>query len=217
MQFARETWSKSRASKGVIENDCLTLPCESGRVWEAPHNGGSKGKCGFTLIEIMIAMSIAMIMMAIGIPAFVRSMKKEGLRRAVSDMVEACSNARTQSILKGNPMELVIRAEDMSLSVQSAPRNNDGWFSPRLPGPGVGGAESGTPAGARFSSQFPDGVAVKLLYVNLKDKMELPEARVRFYPNGTCDEFTIILYSGEGERKISLDVVTGLSDLEVIR
>jgi hypothetical protein len=47
--------------------------------------------------------------------------------------------------------------------------------------------------------------------------MEFPEARVRFFPNGTCDEFTVILSSATAEQQVSLDVVTGLADVKVIR
>jgi hypothetical protein len=53
--------------------------------------------------------------------------------------------------------------------------------------------------------------------VNFKDQMENPETRVRFFANGTSDEFTVVIFSEEGERKISLDVITGLSDVEVLR
>jgi prepilin-type N-terminal cleavage/methylation domain-containing protein len=62
---------------------------------------------GFTLIEIMIVISIMMVVMTIGIPAFVRALDKQGLRKAVSDVVEGCSHARSQAILRGVPMEFV--------------------------------------------------------------------------------------------------------------
>lgn len=171
----------------------------------------------FTLIEIMIVISIAAIVLATGIPAFVRAMHKDKLRKAVSDLVEGCSHARAQAILKGVPMELLIHAGDGQVSVQSARQNNgnDPSFNTSAQGsqpvvPVSSGASS-------FSAQIPDNVAVKLLYVNFHDEMEQPEAHVRFFANGTSDEFTMILFSEEGERKISLDVVTGLADVEVLR
>ena len=37
--------------------------------------------------------------------------------------------------------------------------------------------------------------------------------RVRFYPNGTSDEMTVIFHSDKGEfRKITLEPTTGLAD-----
>ena len=171
----------------------------------------------FTLIEIMLAISIAGIIMAIGLPAFVNAMRKEDLRKAVSEVVEGCNHARAQAILKGVPMEFVIRAEDGNLSVQPA-RLRDGGeaFGRDASQIGQSAAES-TSIPSGFSSQLPSEVGVKLIYVNFRDKMELPEARVRFFPNGTSDEFTVILFSTKGEKKISLDLVTGLADVETLR
>ncbi len=171
----------------------------------------------FTLIEIMIVISIAAIVLATGIPAFVRAMHKDKLRKAVSDLVEGCSHARAQAILKGVPMELLIHAGDGQVSVQSARQDNGSDPSFNTSAPGSPPVVSASSSASTFSAQIPDNVAVKLLYVNFHDEMEQPEARVRFFANGTSDEFTMILFSEEGERKISLDVVTGLADVEVLR
>jgi Tfp pilus assembly protein FimT len=162
----------------------------------------------------MLAISIAAIVMAIGLPGWIKALKKEGLRKAVSDVVEGCSQARAQAILKGVPMEFVLRAEDGSISVQAARLSR---------GEAVGSGQSGEGSGSAgefagsFSGQLPNDVGVKLIYVNFQDKMELPEARVRFFPNGTCDEFTVILFSPSGEKKISADLITGLTEVDTIR
>ena len=50
-----------------------------------------------------------------------------------------------------------------------------------------------------------------------QDQMEFPEAHVRFFPNGTSDEFTVILSSATAEQEVTLDVITGLADVKVIR
>jgi len=51
-----------------------------------------------------------------------------------------------------------------------------------------------------------------MLAVNFVEYKDAGEARVHFYPNGTCDDFTLILRSDQGEwRKISLEVATGLA------
>jgi hypothetical protein len=52
-------------------------------------------------------------------------------------------------------------------------------------------------------------VAIQLVDVNFISRMEEPEARVRFFPNGTCDEFTVV-YNCKGKQRTAMaDIVTG--------
>jgi len=173
-------------------------------------------RAAFTLIEIMVVVGILGMVLALGVPPFVRSMQKDPLRQAVSDVTEACSDARAKAILLGVPTELVIRAEDKQLTVAPAPDTSS-------VSTGGGGESGGQPAAGAvakspmFSARLQEDIAITLLYVNLKDQMEADEARVHFYPNGTSDEFTIVLQHERGVRKISLECVTGRASLEVIR
>ena len=143
----------------------------------------------FTLIEVMIVVAIIGIIMAMGIPSIVRTVRKEGMRKAVSDIMEGCSEARATAILSGTKSALVIHPQE------------------------------GTMTAGKFSATIPENVWIELLNVNFgPELMEAEEARVHFYPNGTSDEFTIVLKSDEQEaQKISLEVVTGLADVEVWR
>jgi hypothetical protein len=54
-----------------------------------------------------------------------------------------------------------------------------------------------------------------MIDVNFVEHKELETARVRFHPNGTCDEFTLIVQDPEHDqwRKITLEVVTALADV----
>jgi len=54
-------------------------------------HGGGRGRAGaFTLIEILIVVGIIGLTLTMGVPAFVRAMHKEGMRKAQSDLLEAC-------------------------------------------------------------------------------------------------------------------------------
>ena len=169
----------------------------------------------FSLIELMIVVSIIAIVMATGVPKMLRTMQKEGLRKAESDLLEACGTARAQAIVSGIPMELVLKAEDNSITVQPP-----AGFAPH-PSGGEENAETRSSSSAkveRFSAKLADGVAIRKMAVNFNTNvMDQAEARVRFFPNGTSDEFTILFFSSQGERMIQLDLVTGLAKLEVVR
>jgi hypothetical protein len=58
---------------------------------------------------------------------------------------------------------------------------------------------------------LPDGVDLALLYINLMDFSQSDVSRVRFFPNGTCDEMTVVLHSADGWRKITLEFSTGIA------
>ncbi|MBI4327716.1 MAG: hypothetical protein HY674_20990 [Chloroflexi bacterium] len=165
----------------------------------------------------MIVISIVAIVITAGVPMMFRAMQKNELLKAVNDVVEGCSHARARAILQGVPTDFVIRAEDGNLSIQTAPvrkgqafKSEDGTLIPKE-------AMEKPTAALAFYGQLGEDVIVRFLDVNFKDHMELPEARVRFYPNGTSDEFTIVIESQDGQRKIALDVVTGLADVQALR
>lgn len=149
-------------------------------------NTGRK-QSAFTLIEVMVVVAIIGIVMAMGIPSIVKGMRKEGMRKASSDLVEACNKARATAILSGTTSEMVIRPLD------------------------------GVVSAGEFSETFPGNVWIEILGVNFVELQEADEARVRFYPNGTSDEFTVVLRDEEKAQKISLEVVTGLAIVEVLQ
>jgi prepilin-type N-terminal cleavage/methylation domain-containing protein len=147
-----------------------------------------KKQNAFTLIEIMVVVALIGIIMAMGIPSIVRSIRKEGMRKATSDLVEACNDARATAILSGTTSDMVIRPQD------------------------------GTISGGKFTATLPENVWIEILGVNFVELQEAEEARVHFYPNGTSDEFTIVLKSDDDKaQKISLEIVTGLADVETLK
>jgi hypothetical protein len=63
-----------------------------------------------------------------------------------------------------------------------------------------------------MSAVISDRVVIEMLDVNLTEYKDEEFARVRFYPNGTCDEFTLILHSEKGEfLQIATEITTGLT------
>jgi hypothetical protein len=56
---------------------------------------------------------------------------------------------------------------------------------------------------------------IEMLDVNLVEYKDAEVVRVNFYPNGTCDEMTLILVSDRNEwRKISLEVTTSIVSVD---
>jgi prepilin-type N-terminal cleavage/methylation domain-containing protein len=176
-----------------------------------------RGTPAFTLVEIMIVVAILAIVLAAGIPAFVTAMRQEGMRRAVTEVTDACGFARAQAILHGRPAMLRIRPGEGVFEVPAGGRvdgegpgqNEQGGDYPR----------NGSMVGRMiYSARLPENVGIELLGVNFVELQDAEEARVWFFPNGMSDEFTVVLRSDRDEwRQISLEVVTGLAEVTVIK
>lgn len=168
-----------------------------------PSRPGLRPTLAFTLIEIMIVVIIMGVIMTMGVPPFVRSLRRESVRKAAADLAEACSQARAQAILKSTMTELIFHPKDRRFEVGGASS-------------GAASEDASVPAaGAGWPGQLPDDVTIAMLDVNLREYKEEETARVRFFPNGTSDEMTVVFESKTGEmRGVSLEITTGLADIE---
>ena len=143
----------------------------------------------FTLIEIMIVVAIMGIILAAGIPSLYGFFHKTGLRKTTNDILEVCQSARAAAILNGSPTDLVFHPREGTCDT----------------------ANSGGGYGAWAHSAKIENCSIEMLDVNLQECKEFETVKVRFFPNGTCDEMTLVLRSNNNEwRKISLEITTAL-------
>jgi len=180
---------------------------------DAPLRGGSIANrkssiiTGFTLIELMMVVAIMGLLMATGVPAILSVTREAPMRKAVNDVLDICSHARAQAILRGQTMIVV--------------------FHPRLRQVALsGGADASMPAAPATrvgrasvnSAEFDPSVVIEGLGINNFDYTDSDgEARVRFFANGTSDEMTLVLSSGGEYRKITLEVTTALASVGTVR
>jgi prepilin-type N-terminal cleavage/methylation domain-containing protein len=141
----------------------------------------------FTLIEIMMVVAIIGLTFSMGMPAFVRALKREGMGKLERDLVKACQEARRDAIMNNHITSLVFHPMDHTFSV-----------------PGVFDAVT-----------IPNNIVIEALGVNFMPMETQDEAQVHFTPKGTSDEFIIILHGPEGSyRTIYLDTLTALPRVE---
>ena len=152
----------------------------------------NRAASAFTLIEIMIVVAIMAIILAAGIPSLYGFFHKHGLRKTTGDIVEVCQSARASAILTGSATDLIFHPRDGICETSS----------------------SGGGYGAWAHSAKIENCAIEMLDVNLQECKDFDTVKVRFFPNGTCDEMTLILRSNENEwRKITLEITTALPSI----
>jgi len=186
-------------------------------------NPGRAADSAFTLIELMVVMGLMMIIIAIGVPRMVQG-NRTPLGESLNAVMEACAAARRQAILSGSTAKVTIRgAEEGTGFIISA---GAGGGKPKAAdvadaNADLGGFPDETPkpspkpgGGIGFNGRIHDEVAIHFISVNFNDPLEEDQVEVKFYFNGTSDEFTIGMrheYGDQVLRFVQLDSVTGLA------
>jgi hypothetical protein len=164
----------------------------------------------------MIVIAIVAIVITAGIPMMWKALAKDQMAKAVHDIIEGCKLARDRAILHNRPYDFEIRIQgehEVDLNVESAKIKDPSGLA--FPGSDQSVREPGSLVGD-FPRKLGDEVNIQLLDVNFVDHMAAAEARVRFFPNGTCDEFTVLLERAGAQRHIRADIITG-SVYEVVK
>ncbi len=171
---------------------------------------------GFTLVELMVAITIGLIIIGLAVP-MLRSVTRPPLAQATRDFLDACNEARSRAIMESRPMQIVIRDGGAEISVEAAPE-------------GVVGATNGVSAvsftrrgeddgpAPFFAKRFDQDVAFESVVVNQRGFMDAPAAAVRFFPNGTADQFEgVISWRRSQARRLTVEVMTGIAEVFDVR
>src|SRR5438132_12292481 len=117
----------------------------------------------------MIVIGIMVIVMSMGVPMVYRIWHKAPMRHAVSDVLEVCSNARAQAILRGTMTEIVFHPKERRLEIVGA---GAAQSSAALQAGGQGEhPEMGPPPapGSGLSAQLSEDLVIEMLDVNLSE------------------------------------------------
>jgi prepilin-type N-terminal cleavage/methylation domain-containing protein len=181
-----------------------------------------RSDAGFTLIEIMVVCAIIGIVMTMAIPSVYRQLHPESMQKAVNDILDACRDARAEAVLNDATAELVIRPLERQIEVTRASTPAPAPEMDALSSPSVSGGEWRMPereaasSGAALATyKLSDKIFIQAIGLNGLDYTEDEVVRVRFYGNGTADQFNIVLGNDLGEqRMVFTEIATGMADIE---
>lgn len=172
---------------------------------------------GFTLIELLVSIAIGLIILGLAVPVL-REIRRPPLVQATKDFLDACVHARARAIMEGAPTQLVIRDGGAELSVEMAPEGVVGATNGVSPESVLSALESGA-GRSSFSRRIDDPeVAFEAINVNHRSFMDAPATAVRFYPNGTADDFEAILSWRRTEaRRLTIEAMTGIAEVASVK
>jgi type II secretion system protein H len=168
-------------------------------------------RAAFTLIEIMIVVAIIGLVAAMGVPSILQTFRKEGMRQTLSDVLQVLSDARARAIYSGRTAQVVFHPAEKRMEIADAP--TDAAPAPLAGAPANNSGSTPRPSLpiTQGSVVLPNNVDIAMLDINLFDYGASEVAYVRFFPNGTCDELTLVLHSGDEWQKITLEFSTALA------
>jgi prepilin-type N-terminal cleavage/methylation domain-containing protein len=147
-------------------------------------------RAAFTLIELSIAIFIIALMMAITVPAFVRSYNTAVLNETVRSFATSCQYARIEAVTRQHNVTLHIDIDRQMFWI-SQPASTDE--------PGGEGQTLKT---------FEMSPRVALVSAERTDQPARQERQVQvdFYPNGTCDPVTVVFRGSEAKSGLAATV-----------
>lgn len=156
----------------------------------------------------MIVVGIMGIILTMSVPMVYKISHRAPLNQTTADLFEVLSNARARAILQNKEVDVLFHPREGRFEIEGSGGQAAGTGPVQtVMSPGVGSGTSG---------RLSEPVVIQMLDINKlpHDFLNDETARVRFFPNGTSDELTLILNSNQGEQRgIVLEVTTGLASV----
>lgn len=174
----------------------------------------NRNTSAFTLIELMIVVAIMSMIATIGVPSVFRAMqKKDPLTQGVSDLMDACAQARSMAIIKCTPMVVEFHPYEYTFNVKEMPQEHSTTTSWNKETKNGGSMLKNSPYKSQ-SYTLDQELEIAMIDVNLTEHKDDDIVVSRFFPNGTADLLTVVIAWMGDYRRITVDIVTGLADFD---
>ncbi len=146
--------------------------------------GNRHARAGFSLIELSIVLFILAIIMAVSMPSFIRSYNAATLNATGRSVITSCQLAKLNAVLHQQKVAFYIDMDKRTISLTQFAGTND--------------ADDAESSGVVLKTiEIPSRVGVASVQIGDATAEQRGVAEATFYPNGTCDAFTVTLYGAE--------------------
>jgi len=146
--------------------------------------GNRRRRCaGFSLIELSIVVFIIAIIMAVSVPSFIRSYNAASLNATGRTVITSCKFAKLNAVLHQKNVAFYIDLDRRMI-----------WLT-QFTGTNTDDAESSSVV--LKTIEIPPRVGVASVQVGDQPPEQKGQVEATFYPNGTCDAFTVTFRGAE--------------------
>lgn len=175
---------------------------------------------GFTLVELLLVVAIALIAAGIAVPLFSRSFQGSQLRSAARQVVMTAKYARSMSVLRQQYMAILFDKQAGSIEVVSiADRRALAARDRFLDGQAENTAEetSAKPIRSEIRKPLPSDIKIASFSTRANDRAIEDIYWVNYYPNGMAEGFTLELEDRLGKRaRVRIDGISGDAKVEFL-
>jgi type IV fimbrial biogenesis protein FimT len=141
-------WTVGQTMHPGCRNEGSILPMELPAENSRTQRGRRASEAGFTLVELLVTISLASLLMAIGIPMFRETIASNRLTGEANDLVAAITMARSQAITANQRVVFCRADSDAAVTCSGTAGNWEFWLITNAAGtvirrgdvPGHGGA-----------------------------------------------------------------------------
>lgn len=192
------------------------IPCATAPRRRQPHDPfrSPRPLRAFTLVELLVAVAIGLIILGLAVPVL-REVRRPPITQATKDFLDACQHARSRAIMEGRATQIAIRNAGRELAVEVAPDGVLGAANGVSSASANEGGYQGPPPS--FFREFPEEILYERIDVNTVSFLQSAATAVRFYPNGTSDQFAaVITWRRSDPRLLTIDMMTGLAEAKAL-
>lgn len=167
----------------------------------------SQRRSGFTLLEIILVVAIALIVSGLAVPSFMRSYQAANLRTAARTVVTAGKYARNMAVLQQRQVTVFFNSREGRIEIVALERET----GPNLDA-FLDGRRGGMNRDENFETQvlraaeLPERVRIADFAAPSADQQVDGVYWVNYFPSGVNDSFSLRILDQQGRRSVRIEV-----------